>query len=132
MSTTEAETEVSPVSPSPSPSPPKQEEASNGVSKSNGVEGDALKQRYLMVLKFYRENEGRSAHLAYADKVALAALTQQAAHGPLKDAPEKKAPPVGAFDVIGKDRRYRWLPNTLIYHIMATFFPLQECMEPAG
>ena len=48
------------------------------------------------------ENEGKSVQLRYPDKVRLVALTQQAYHGKFA---EDKVPPLGAFDVIGKDRR---------------------------
>ena len=48
------------------------------------------------------ENEGKSVQLRYPDKVRLVALTQQAYHGKFA---EEKVPPLGAFDVIGKDRR---------------------------
>ena len=38
-------------------------------------------------------------------KLKLVALTQQALHGPLDTA---QLPPLGAFDMIGKDRRNAW------------------------
>ena len=41
--------------------------------------------------------------LHYPDKIRLVALTQQAYYGKYA---EDKVPPLGAFDVIGKDRRY--------------------------
>ena len=49
------------------------------------------------------ENEGKSVQLQYNDKLKLVALTQQANHGKLN---EENLPPLGALDVIGKDRRY--------------------------
>ena len=80
---------------------------SNGGVDSAGAESeDALRRRYLTVLKFYRENEGRSAQLAYADRVALVALAQQAAHGAVSAQPPERLPQLGALDVIGKDRRW--------------------------
>jgi hypothetical protein len=50
----------------------------------------------------FPENEGKSAHVAYDAKLRLVALTRQAAHG-VFDA--GNAPPLGTFDVIGRDRR---------------------------
>ncbi len=82
---------------------------SNGGVDSAGAGAeseDALRRRYLTVLKFYRENEGRSAQLAYADRVALVALAQQAAHGAVSAQPPERLPQLGALDVIGKDRRW--------------------------
>ena len=52
---------------------------------------------------YISENEGHSFHLPYEDKVKLIALTQQAKNGPIQD---MQLPPLGAFDVIGKERRY--------------------------
>lgn len=49
------------------------------------------------------EKEGKAVHLSYDDKLKLVAYTQQVAHGPYK--PEN-LPPLGVFDVIGRDRRY--------------------------
>ena len=52
---------------------------------------------------FFSENEGKSVQLQYNDRLDLIALTQQAHHGKLV---EDNLPPLGALDVIGKDRRY--------------------------
>ena len=54
---------------------------------------------------FFTENEGKSVQLQYNDKLKLVALTQQAHHGRLKEA---DLPPLGALDVIGRDRRSAW------------------------
>ena len=51
---------------------------------------------------FFTENEGKSVQLQYNDKLKLVALTQQAHNGKFI---EEKLPPLGALDVIGKDRR---------------------------
>jgi len=51
------------------------------------------------------ENAGQSATLAYEARTNLSALAQQAAHGPLAAANPEKAPPPGAFDMVGQDRR---------------------------
>ncbi|XP_053693466.1 Golgi resident protein GCP60 [Sabethes cyaneus] len=64
-----------------------------------------LKELYRMACSFYKEKSGKAVHLSYEDNLKLIAFTQQAAHGPLDPA---KAPPVGMFDVIGKDRRIAW------------------------
>ena len=48
------------------------------------------------------ENEGKSVQLQYNDRLELIALTQQAHHGKLI---EDNLSPLGALDVIGKDRR---------------------------
>ena len=52
---------------------------------------------------YFSENEGKSVQLQYNDRLDLIALTQQAHHGKLV---EDNLPPLGALDVIGKDRRY--------------------------
>lgn len=67
---------------------------------------DALKSVYRKVLKFYKENAGKSVSLPYQAKLMLVAYTQQVVHGPCSQA---NVEPVGAFDVIGKDRRNAWL-----------------------
>ena len=59
---------------------------------------------YLM----FSENEGKSVQLNYDEKLKLVALTQQATHGKLSDQSEETLPTLGAFDVIGKDRRNAW------------------------
>jgi hypothetical protein len=51
---------------------------------------------------FISENEGKSVQLRYPDKIRLVALSQQAKYGQFG---EDKVPPLGALDVIGKDRR---------------------------
>ena len=66
--------------------------------------GVALELTYLM----FSENEGKSVQLNYDEKLKLVALTQQATHGKLSDQSEETLPTLGAFDVIGKDRRNAW------------------------
>ena len=56
----------------------------------------------------FSENEGKSVQLNYDEKLKLVALTQQATHGKLSDQSEETLPTLGAFDVIGKDRRNAW------------------------
>jgi len=60
---------------------------------------------YKLGLTYFKENEGRSFHLAYQDKLELVAFTQQANHGSLKEA---NLPALGTFDIIGKERRAAW------------------------
>ena len=50
----------------------------------------------------FSENEGKTVQIQYNDKLKLVALTQQANNGKLV---EGNLPPLGALDVIGKDRR---------------------------
>uniref|UniRef100_A0A182JB25 ACB domain-containing protein n=1 Tax=Anopheles atroparvus TaxID=41427 RepID=A0A182JB25_ANOAO len=64
-----------------------------------------LKELYKLACHFYKEKSGKAVHLSYEDNLKLVAFTQQAAHGPLD---LTKAPPLGMFDVIGKDRRIAW------------------------
>uniref|UniRef100_A0A182PT13 Uncharacterized protein n=1 Tax=Anopheles epiroticus TaxID=199890 RepID=A0A182PT13_9DIPT len=64
-----------------------------------------LKELYKLACSFYKEKSGKAIHLSYEDNLKLVAFTQQAAHGPLD---LSKAPPLGMFDVIGKDRRIAW------------------------
>uniref|UniRef100_A0A2M3ZGF3 Protein involved in maintenance of golgi structure and er-golgi transport n=1 Tax=Anopheles braziliensis TaxID=58242 RepID=A0A2M3ZGF3_9DIPT len=64
-----------------------------------------LKDLYKLACSFYKEKSGKAIHLSYEDNLKLVAFTQQAAHGPLD---LSKAPPLGMFDVIGKDRRIAW------------------------
>lgn len=50
------------------------------------------------------EKSGKAVQFSYEDNLKLVAFTQQAAHGPVSE----NAPPIGAFDVIGRDRRLSW------------------------
>lgn len=90
--------------------------STDGHPGSNGSGSDAedsknlkwnlpLKELYRMACAFYKEKSGKAIHLSYEDNLKLVAFTQQAAHGPLDP---NKAPPLGMFDVIGKDRRIAW------------------------
>lgn len=60
---------------------------------------------YRQALKYFKDNEGKTVVLDYDVKLKLVALTQQVLHGPLDTA---QLPPLGAFDMIGKDRRSAW------------------------
>lgn len=46
-------------------------------------------------------------HFSYEDKLQLVAFSQQVLHGPLYEA-VTKLPPLGALDVVGRDRRLAW------------------------
>ena len=61
-----------------------------------------LKSVSFQIISFFTENEGKSVQLQYDDRLHLIALTQQANHGKLV---AENLPPLGALDVIGKDRR---------------------------
>ncbi|KRT84213.1 hypothetical protein AMK59_844 [Oryctes borbonicus] len=62
---------------------------------------------YKLALCFYKEKEGKAVHFSYEDKLQLVAFTQQVIHGPFTEAVHK-LPPLGALDVVGKDRRLAW------------------------
>ena len=57
---------------------------------------------WLFVTFLENESKSSSSHLNYNDKNRLVAYTQQSAHGPLSEA---NVAPLGALDMIGKDRR---------------------------
>lgn len=84
---------------------------SNGAGSDIESESKSLKwnlplrELYKMACAFYKEKSGKAIHLSYEDNLKLVAFTQQAAHGPLDPS---KAPQLGMFDVIGKDRRIAW------------------------
>lgn len=97
------------------------EESSPSLSKCQDQYGLDLKEAYKLSLRFYKgnvanysycssshvnrflaENEGKSVQLQYNDKLKLVALIQQATHGQLA---AENLSPLGALDVIGKDRR---------------------------
>ncbi|KAF5297346.1 hypothetical protein FQA39_LY12185 [Lamprigera yunnana] len=67
----------------------------------------SLQQVYKLALSFYKEKEGKAIHLSYEDKLSLVAFSQQVLHGPLSEA-ITKLPPLGALDVVGRDRRLAW------------------------
>lgn len=60
-----------------------------------------------MILFAFAEKEGKAVHFSYEDKLQLVAFTQQVLHGPLSEAIHK-LPPLGALDVVGRDRRLAW------------------------
>ncbi len=62
-------------------------------------------QTYKLGLTYFKENEGRTFHLQFEEKLKLVALTQQANHGNISNC---NLPPLGTLDVIGKQRRAAW------------------------
>lgn len=80
----------------------------NNTKEEDIVEkwGLPLKELYTLALKFFKEKEGKAIHFTYDDKLKLVAYTRQVSHGKLD---ESKLPPLGVFDVIGRDRRLAWL-----------------------
>lgn len=66
-----------------------------------------LSEAYKLAFGFYKEKEGKAVYLSYEDKLQLVAFTQQVLHGPFAEATEKLSP-VGALDVVGRDRRLAW------------------------
>lgn len=66
-----------------------------------------LSDAYKLAFAFYREKEGKAVYLSYEDKLQLVAFTQQVLHGSFIDANEKLSP-LGALDVVGRDRRLAW------------------------
>jgi len=65
----------------------------------------SVDELYKFALIYFKENEGRNFHVQFDEKLELVALTQQANHGNIKNA---SLPPLGALDVIGKQRRSAW------------------------
>ncbi|XP_045479388.1 Golgi resident protein GCP60 [Harmonia axyridis] len=82
-------------------------ENSNEPSTENVVVNLPLDEVYKLALCFYKEKEGKAVHFSYEDKLQLVAFSQQVSHGPLADVLHK-LPVLGAFDVVGKDRRLAW------------------------
>ncbi|XP_017783749.1 PREDICTED: Golgi resident protein GCP60 isoform X2 [Nicrophorus vespilloides] len=69
--------------------------------------GLPLKEVYKLAVSFYKEKEGKAVQFSYEDKLQLVAFSQQVAHGPLAEA-ANKIQPLGALDVVGRDRRIAW------------------------
>lgn len=57
---------------------------------------------WVLNIFYFVEKEGKAIHFTYDDKLKLVAYTRQVSHGKLD---ESKLPPLGVFDVIGRDRR---------------------------
>ncbi len=50
----------------------------------------------------------RESEFGYADRILVAALVQQIVHGAFNKL-SVSPPPIGTFDVVGKDRRNAWI-----------------------
>lgn len=62
-------------------------------------------QIFHIFLVFIAEKAGKAVQFTYEDNLKLVAFSQQALHGPMTSV---DLPPLGAFDVIGRDRRMAW------------------------
>lgn len=65
----------------------------------------SAEELYRLGLTYYKEQEVSTLQFPYQLKIDLVALTQQAKLGSLKEA---DLPPLGTFDIIGKERRAAW------------------------
>ena len=74
-------------------------------NESTDVDNISEEELYKLGLTFFKLHEGKSFHLNYQDKIQLVAFSQQANQGSLKEA---DLPPLGTFDIIGKERRAAW------------------------
>eukprot|EP00088_Acartia_fossae_P056198 TRINITY_DN6540_c0_g1_i1.p1 TRINITY_DN6540_c0_g1~~TRINITY_DN6540_c0_g1_i1.p1 ORF type:complete len:518 (-),score=176.92 TRINITY_DN6540_c0_g1_i1:283-1836(-) len=75
------------------------------MEEERGGEIFSTDELYKFALVYFKENEGRNFHVQFDEKLVLVALTQQANHGNIKNV---DLPPLGALDVIGKQRRSAW------------------------
>ena len=62
---------------------------------------------YKLAVSYFKDNEGKSFHIAYQEKLHLVALTQQASQGSV-ESQSASLPALGTFDIIGKERRAAW------------------------
>jgi len=69
------------------------------------VDNISEEELYKLAVSYFKDNEGKSFHIAYQEKLHLVALTQQASHGSIESA---SLPALGTFDIIGKERRSAW------------------------
>lgn len=60
---------------------------------------------YFPLIDSYIEKAGKAVQFPYEDNLKLVAFSQQSLHGPISAV---ELPPLGAFDVIGRDRRIAW------------------------
>lgn len=74
------------------------------LSESSREEEKKARWKYFVSNFFTTDKSGKAVQIGYEDNLKLVALTQQAAHGPIG----ANVPPIGAFDVIGRDRRVAW------------------------
>ncbi|RWS04807.1 golgi resident protein gcp60-like protein [Dinothrombium tinctorium] len=64
--------------------------------------GFALDELFKKAIKFFKDNESKAFHPSYNDRNYLLALVLQVKHGAYN---ESKEPPLGPFDLVGRDRR---------------------------
>lgn len=78
----------------------------------------------------YVDKEGKAVSLSYQNKLKLVAFSQQVTSGPYN---AEKQPPLGVFDVIGRDRRDAWqtLGNMSKDKAMLNFIQLLDVSSPA-
>lgn len=69
------------------------------------VDNISEEELYKLAVCYFKDNEGKSFHIAYQEKLHLVALTQQASQGSIESA---SLPALGTFDIIGKERRSAW------------------------
>lgn len=62
-------------------------------------------ENFLHFFFWIAEKAGKAVQFTYEDNLKLVAFSQQALHGPMSSV---DLPPLGAFDVIGRDRRLAW------------------------
>ncbi|CAG0884188.1 unnamed protein product [Cyprideis torosa] len=74
----------------------------SGLYRDWGVPRHEL---YRLAVKFYREKHGKAFHLHYQDNISFIAFYNQAHLGQFK---EENVQPLGALDVIGRERRAAW------------------------
>lgn len=78
------------------------------MSTSRLIREKKMKQNYSHLFyfsHFITEKAGKAVQFTYEDNLKLVAFSQQALHGPMLSV---DLPPLGAFDVIGRDRRMAW------------------------
>ena len=82
-------------------------EKTRAMSNIEDVDVDNISEEelYKLALSYFKDNEGKSFHIAYQEKLHLVALTQQASQGNIESA---SLPALGTFDIIGKERRSAW------------------------
>ncbi|VDN98007.1 unnamed protein product [Rodentolepis nana] len=82
---------------------------------------------------FYKAQNNKAFTLTYDQKLTFSALFNQVKHGPFSPG---KAPDVGVFDFVGKERRARWqaLGNMTTAEAQDTFVQtlLQICPQFAA
>lgn len=85
-------------------------------------------KRLIFDLHLLADKSGKAVQISYEDNLKLVAFTQQAAHGPVSP----NAAPIGAFDVIGRDRRMAWqnLGNISRSQAMEGFVELLDRLCP--